>query len=232
MTVAKAPQFKSFEEYLVADHAALPEGRFEYWDGELVEVMMESLFNDGLAKYLMFMLMNIGIPLDLIFIHSCEIAVPGRPRTRFPDLVVLEEAHRTLLAKRSTITQKMPPPRLIVEVASPGDEDSDNYQRDYVQKPRQYAAIQVSEYWIIDPDRAVVKVSTLVDGTYQFRDFSRQALASGPIPLAIPPIASQNHRQIGRNPIKDQGHRRIEFHFCPGRNLSPLGRPELLRINN
>jgi Uma2 family endonuclease len=191
MTVAKAPQFKSFEEYLAADHSTLPEGQFEYWDGELVEVMTESLFNDGVAKYLMFMLMNIGIPLELIFIHSCEIAVPGRPRTRFPDLVVLEEAHRTLLAKRSTITQKMPPPRLVVEVASPGDEDSDNYQRDYVQKPRQYAAIHVPEYWIIDPDRAVVKVGTLVDGTYQFRDFTGKQVIQSPTFLELNLTAAQ-----------------------------------------
>jgi Uma2 family endonuclease len=179
MTVAKLPQFKSLEEYLSAAPSDLPEGRHEYWDGELIEVMTESLLNDGIAKYLMFMLMNIGVPLDLIFTHSCEVAVPGRPRTRFPDLVVLEEIHRSLLAKRATITQKMPPPLLVVEVASPGDEGSDNYQGDYVQKPRQYAAIQVLEYWIIDPDRACIRVGTLADGAYQFQDFTgKQTIVS------------------------------------------------------
>jgi Uma2 family endonuclease len=172
MTVAKSPQFKSLEEYLSADPSDLPEGRYEYWDGELIEVMTESLLNDGIAKYLMFMLMNIGVPLDLIFTHSCEVAVPGRPLTRFPDLVVLEETHRSLLAKRATVTQKMPPPRLLAEVVSPGDEDSENYQRDYVQKPRQYAAIGVPEYWIVDPDRACISVGTRVDGSYRFQTFT------------------------------------------------------------
>jgi Uma2 family endonuclease len=180
MTVAKVRQFKSFEAYLTADPSVLPEGRFEYVDGELVAVMTESLLNDGIAKYLMFMLMNIGIPLDLIFIHSCEVAVPGRPRTRFPDLVLLAAPHRELLAKRATITDKMPPPRLLVEVASPGDEDSENYQRDYVQKPRQYAAIGVPEYWIIDPDRAGVSVGTLVDGVYRYQAFSGNRLVVSP----------------------------------------------------
>ncbi|MGB7416302.1 MAG: Uma2 family endonuclease, partial [Thermosynechococcaceae cyanobacterium] len=172
MTVAKALQFRSFEDYLSVPPPSLPEGHFEYWDGELVEVMTESLLNDSIAKYLMFLLMNMGTPLELICIHSCEVVVPGRPRTRFPDLVVLDEAHLELLKKRSTITDKMPPPRLLVEVASPGDEDSDNYQRDYVQKPQQYAAIGVREYWIIDPDRDVIKVGLLVDGSYQFQDFT------------------------------------------------------------
>jgi Uma2 family endonuclease len=191
MTVAKASQFRNFEEYLTTAVSVLPEGRFEYWDGELVEVMTESLLNDGIAKYLMFMLMNIGIPLDLIFIHSCEVAVPGRPRTRFPDLVLLAEPHRELLAKRATITDKMPPPRLLVEVASPGDEDSDNYQRDYVQKPRQYAAIGVLEYWIIDPDRAWVSVGTLVDGIYQFQDFSGNRVVVSPTCLNLHLTAAQ-----------------------------------------
>jgi hypothetical protein len=37
MTVTQAKQFQSFEEYLKADPAQLPEGRFEYWDGALVQ---------------------------------------------------------------------------------------------------------------------------------------------------------------------------------------------------
>jgi Uma2 family endonuclease len=185
MTVAKAPQFKSFEEYLVAGPDDLPEGRYEYGDGDLIEVMTESLFNDKIAKYLMFVFFDMGIPLDLIFTHSCEVEVTGRPRTRFPDLVLLEEVHRTWLAKRSTVTRKMPPPRLLAEVVSPGDEDSSNYQRDYVQKPQQYAAIGVPEYWIIDPEREVILVGILTDGLYQFQAFrGDRAIVS----LAIPEL--------------------------------------------
>lgn len=87
------------------------------------------------------------------------------------DLTVLDEAHLSLLKRRATITRDMPPPRLLAEVVSPGDEDSDNYQRDYAQKPQQYASIGVPEYWIIDPDRAWVMVGQLVDGTYEYQTF-------------------------------------------------------------
>jgi Uma2 family endonuclease len=52
----------------------------------------------------------------------------------------------------------------LAEVVSPGDEGSENYQRDYVEKPLQYAAIGVPEYWIIDPDRDVILVGRLTDG--------------------------------------------------------------------
>jgi Uma2 family endonuclease len=172
MTIAKSPQFKTFEDYLAADPSDLPEGRFEYWDGELVPVMSESLDNGTIAVRLFLALMAMGISFELIRTHFCEVEVTGQPRTRCPDLVILEEPHLTLLKKRATITRDMPPLSLIAEVVSPGDETSENYQRDYIQKSRQYAEIGVSEYWIIDPDRTVVKVGTLVGGVYRFQTFT------------------------------------------------------------
>jgi Uma2 family endonuclease len=180
MTVAKSPQFKSLEEYLSADPSDLPEGRYEYWDGELIAVMSESLGNLEIADDLFVMLIAAGIPINLVKAGRIEVAVPGAPKTRFPDLVVLDESHGVLLKKRATITDKMPPPRLLAEVVSPGDEDSENYQRDYVQKPRQYAAIGVPEYWIIDPDRAWLRVGTLVDGSYQFQTFTGEQTIVSP----------------------------------------------------
>jgi Uma2 family endonuclease len=183
MTVVKAPQFKSFGEYLAASPSDLPEGRCEYWDGELVLVMAESGVNALLANWLFFALASAGIPIALLRPHSCEVEVPGRPRTRYPDLTVLDEAHVPLIAKNERVTRDMVPPRLLVEVVSPGDEDSANYKRDYVDKVQQYAAIGVPEYWIIDPDRAWVKVGTLTHGTYKFRSFKgKQAIVSPTFP--------------------------------------------------
>jgi Uma2 family endonuclease len=37
------------------------------------------------------------------------------------------------------------------------------YKRDYEDKSKQYGAIGVPEYWIIDPDRTCIRVGTLVD---------------------------------------------------------------------
>jgi Uma2 family endonuclease len=183
MTVAKSPQFRSFEAYLSADPADLPEGRYEYWDGELVPVMSESFDNGTIAVGLLLALVAIGVPFELIKTHFCEVEVPGRPRSRFPDFVVVDESHVSLLKRRATITQKMAPPRLLAEVVSPGDEGSENYRRDYVEKPLQYAAIGVPEYWIIDPDRACIRVGTLVDGSYQFQDFTgKQTIVSPTFP--------------------------------------------------
>jgi Uma2 family endonuclease len=196
MTIArspqiKSPQFSSFAEYLAADPADLPEGRYEYCDGDLVPVMAESGFNDLLANYLFVLMMNAGIPLQLLRPHSCEVEVVGKPRTRLPDLTVLDQAHLALLDRRNTITRDMPPPRLLMEVVSPGDENSANYKRDYQEKAEQYAGIGVLEYWLIDPTRNVILVGTLVDGCYRFRSFrDDEKIISPTFPQFNPTAAS------------------------------------------
>ena len=165
------PRFTSFEAYLTADPSELPKGNFEYWDGELVPVMSESIGNINIATYLFALLIQAGFPPQLLCPGQIELVVPGKPKTRFPDLTVLEEVHLTLLNRRGTITREMPPPRVVVEVVSSGDDESENYKRDYEVKPKQYAAIEVPEYWIIDPDREWIKVGILNNGNYQFETF-------------------------------------------------------------
>ena len=178
MTFTKA-RFASFEEYLTADVSDLPEERCEYWDGELVPVMTESPENDDIANYIFFLLLQMGVYRKLIRPHSCEIEVIGKPKTRFPDLTVLDNVHLLLMAKSNRVTRKMPPPRLVVEVVSPGDESKPNYKRDYQDKRDQYAAIGIPEYWLVDPEREWVMVGTLVSSAYEFVTFrSNDAIVS------------------------------------------------------
>ena len=94
MTLTKT-RFASFEEYLLADPSDLPEGRCEYWDGELVPVMSESLLNEAIANYLAFVLFQMGIDSDLISPGKVSIVVSGRPKTRFPDLTLLDDSPGT-----------------------------------------------------------------------------------------------------------------------------------------
>ena len=170
MTFIKT-NFSSFEEYLTEEEAHLPEGRCEYWDGKLVPVPTESLGHDSIANYLLFLLFQAGIDYSLVSPGKVEVEVIGRPRTRFPDLPVLNDVHLVLLSRRATVTCEMPPPRIVVEVVSLCDENSDEYLRDYQIKRDQYAAIGIPEYWLIDSDRAWVMVGTLSNGQYQFTTF-------------------------------------------------------------
>ena len=179
MTYTKQ-RFASFEEYLTADASDLPEGRCEYWDGELVELMTESIKNNAIALLIQFALVAIGVPFRLIRPGGAEVEVIGKPKNRFPDLTVLSEIHLSIIEARLTITLEMPPPRLLVEVVSPGNESKDNYKRDYLAKRDQYAAIGVPEYWLVDPAREWVIVGTLTNGSYLFQTFIGEAAIVSP----------------------------------------------------
>jgi Uma2 family endonuclease len=168
MTQAKV-KLASFEEYLAYSNETPLEGRFELVRGELVELPPESEPNNWLANYLQFLLVAANVaPLRLIKIHALELQVPvlqpNDAANRYPDLVVLCPEHLELTQRRLTITRDMPPPRLVVEIVSPGKTNRD---RDYVSKRAQYAALRVPEYWLVDPAAQTVMVLSLAGETYQ-----------------------------------------------------------------
>lgn len=130
--------------------------------------LTESPENDDIANFLFLLLVQMGVYRKLVCPGRTEVEVMGRPKTRFPDLTVLDDVHLLLMGKSNRVTRDMPPPRLVVEVVSPGDESKPNYKRDYIDKRDQYAAIGIPEYWLVDPEREWVMVGTLVSGVYQF----------------------------------------------------------------
>jgi Uma2 family endonuclease len=162
-------RFASFEDYLAYSDTTALEGRYELINGELIEVPPESEFNTWIADNLQFLLAIAQIvPRRLIKTHSCEVQVPvlrsGDPANRYPDLVVLRPEHLELTQRRLTITLDMPPPRLIVEVLSPG---KTNRERDLIHKRAQYAATGVPEYWLVDPLTQTVNVLSLAEHAYE-----------------------------------------------------------------
>jgi Uma2 family endonuclease len=164
MTQVK-PRFATFADYL--SYSDDREGRFQLIDGELLELPPESERNDWIALILRDWLIQV-ISRRLVRLGKCEIQVPilqsGDAQNRFPDLVVLREEHLQLTHKRLTLTLEMPPPRLVIEVVSPGKTNRD---RDYVNKRAQYAAIGIEEYWMVDPNAQTILVLTLEDQAYR-----------------------------------------------------------------
>lgn len=160
----------TFEEYANLDsedwvRLGLPENRCEYvGNGELNELPSESELNDWIAQELFWLLaMAKIVSRRLIRPHSCEIEVTGKPKTRFPDLVILREEHITLTQKRLLIRLDMPPPRLIAEVVSPREVSR---KRDYEEKREQYQVRGIPEYWLIDPENQRITVLKLAEGKY------------------------------------------------------------------
>lgn len=142
----------TLEEYLNYDDGT--ETRYELVDGVLVEMGAKSKLNVQIAMFLAFQLGMVGVPHYLLT-NKAEIVVSSRRLTTcYPDLVVLTEELEALLddSYRYIIKSDMPAPALVVEVVSPGDEESDNYRRDYIEKRQEYAARGIPEYWIVDPN--------------------------------------------------------------------------------
>lgn len=165
MTTTSIPsRFLTFAEYLDYDDGT--ETRYELEDGVLVEMPPESPKNCDVAMRILVELLK-HFPYYLIRYKDIELAVLGRRATcRLPDLLVhTEESAAALIgASRSLITLDMPPPALVVEVVSPG---SSNRSRDFRHKRTEYAAREIMEYWIVDPENQQVTVCKWIDGQYE-----------------------------------------------------------------
>lgn len=168
--MTQATRKLTFEEYLAYDDGT--DTRYELVDGVLVAMPTESEINVLISNFLLATL----LPLVSYFRlrQKTEVKVSSRTVTsRCPDLMVLTEAGVIALkgAKQSVVQPEMPTPQLVVEVVSPGEPGDDNYDRDYIEKPKEYAQREIPEYWIVDPIRAVVSVLTLQGKRYQATEF-------------------------------------------------------------
>lgn len=170
MTQAK-PRFRTIEEFLAYDDGT--NTRYELVDGVLVEMGAESTINTLIAGFLFAAFLQSGIPAYRIGFKQWLAVSSSTATARDPDLLVHSEGSFTAIegASQALLAANAPPPLLVIEVVSPGDENSDNYKRDYIEKPREYAARAIPEFWRLDPERAVVTVLTLKNKAYQVREF-------------------------------------------------------------
>lgn len=173
-----AATFMSLEDFLA--YTDDTDTLYELESGELREMPPESDLNQRIASFLFAYFLRQGIPHEYLRTKA-EVAVSGsRVTVRLPDLMVLSEELAAALtgATRTTVTLDMPPPRLVVEVVSPGKKNAD---RDYRYKRSQYESRGIAEYWIVDPIVQRVTVLTLVDGLYEFATFEGDTVISSPL---------------------------------------------------
>ena len=170
MTLTTARRM-TLEEFLSYDDGT--DRRYELVDGVLVEMGAESTTNTIIAGFLFGFFLQMGLPSYRIGFKQ-KIEVASRYVTaRDPDLIVHTEDSFQAIDERKEACLKYgdPNPLIIVEVVSPGDETKDNYQRDYVQKPEEYADRGIGEFWRIDPERKWIQIGVLMAGQYQFTVF-------------------------------------------------------------
>jgi Uma2 family endonuclease len=170
MTQAK-PRFETLEAFLNYDRGS--DRRYELVNGELSELPNEDPHNLLIARFLLVYFVGMGVPIEHVG-DKQQIAVESSEATvREPDLTIHSEASAAAIyaQKQPLLKLEMPAPLAVVEVVSPGNPGSENYDRDYVDKPKEYAARGISEYWIVDIHRSVVIVLSLKGDRYQSREF-------------------------------------------------------------
>ncbi|MBE9030565.1 Uma2 family endonuclease [filamentous cyanobacterium LEGE 11480] len=179
MTVA-TQQRLTLSEYLTYDDGT--NTRYELVDGVLVEMGNEAKINTLIAVFLIQVLIQLGLEAYRIGIKQKIQVASLHASARDPDLIIHSSESAAVGDDASEFCLKLhhPNPMIVIEIASPGGESTDNYQRDYVQKPQEYATRSIPEYWIIDPERAVVKVGTLTNGSYQFQNFTGNSQINSP----------------------------------------------------
>lgn len=179
MTIATHPKM-TLQEYLTYDDGT--DNRYELIDGVLVEMGAESTINTRIAIFLLLYLAQLGIPADRLGIKQ-KIAVSSTKVTaREPDLIIHSEGSARALddAPQALIQAEYPAPLVAIEIVSPGKPGEENYDRDYIEKRKEYAERGIPEYWIIDPSRQVVLVLTLQEKSYQEHHFTGEMAISSP----------------------------------------------------
>ncbi|MEH2015159.1 Uma2 family endonuclease [Nostoc sp.] len=149
----------TFEEYLTYDHG----NDFHY---ELVDGKLELMNPPTIQHFLIVDFLDTALKAEIKRCNSTWLCFresgvrTGRNKSRLTDLsvVTLEQARELLNA--SAVFES--PPLLIVEVVSP-----ESVKRDYRYKRSEYAALEVPEYWIVDPLEAKISVLLLEDGFYE-----------------------------------------------------------------
>ena len=175
MTQTTTERLCSFEEYLTCDDGT--DSRYELVDGKL-ERMNPPTFRHLLISD--FIQDNFKAQINRLSLHwLCfrEAGVrTGWRKSRLPDVYVVTAEQVMEFLDESTVCQSAP--MLVVEVVSP-----DSVKRDYRYKRSEYAALEIPEYWIVDPIESKITILLLEDGLYEEKEFSgSQQIVSATFP--------------------------------------------------
>ncbi|MEM8675956.1 MAG: Uma2 family endonuclease [Cyanobacteria bacterium P01_G01_bin.67] len=153
----------SFEDYLKYD--AEPDHRYELVDGKL-ELMNPPTFRHILICDFLRDTFKAEIKrLQLPWLAIREGGIrTGWRKSRIADVYVVDKAQIIDSLDESRVIAE--PPLLVVEVVSP-----ESIKRDYRYKRSEYAALEINEYWIVDPIKQQVTILTLDEGLYEEQTF-------------------------------------------------------------
>lgn len=149
----------SFEDYVAYDDGTA--SRYELVDGALVEMTPPVLEHFLIVKFLEQALDAEIQRIRQTWLCFREAGVrTGVRKSRLTDVCVVTLEQARELQGTSVIFST--PPLLVVEVVS-----QESITRDYRYKRTEYAALEVPEYWIVDPLQDKVTVLLFREGMYE-----------------------------------------------------------------
>jgi len=178
MTQATTEHLFSFEEYLAYDDAT--DNRYELVDGKL-ELMNPPTFRHLLISDFIQDNFKAEINrLSLPWLCFREAGVrTGWRKSRLPDVYVVTTEQVKEFLDESAVCQTAP--ILVVEVVS-----LDSVKRDYRYKRSEYAALEIPEYWIVDPIESKITILLLSEGLYEEQEFTgNQQIVSATFPEIV-----------------------------------------------
>jgi Uma2 family endonuclease len=170
--MTKVPVKLTFEEYLNYDDET--DNSYELVDGILVSMNPASPEHVAIIRFIFLQLYFEILRLKLDWeIFNGDVGIrTASGRSRLPDVCIMTGSDwRQLRKSKSSAVLEDQPLVLAVEVVSPGEEA---YNRDYQDKPKEYARKRIPEYWIVDPIAQKISVMLLVGDSYQTNIYTGQ----------------------------------------------------------
>ncbi len=159
MTAQTVEQLLSFEEYLNYNDGT--DNRYELVLGKLEIMNPPTVRHFLIAKFLEQAFDREIKNKNFNWLCFREAGIrTGWQKSRLPDLFIIDKNSAMELLDNSAIFQTTP--FLIVEIVSP-----ESATRDYRYKRSEYAALEVPEYWIIDPKKNKITILILNEGLYE-----------------------------------------------------------------
>lgn len=177
--VTQTPRL-TFEAYLAYHDGT--DTRYELVDGELFPMSLGTGQHTAIIRFLSKQLEQQPETISLSWAVIPGMIGVRSPRgtrwdtVRIPDITVLPETQLRDLADRECVIDLHElPPQLVIEVVSESTQSTD-YRAKWVE----YATLDISEYWIVDPLEHLVTICVLDAGRYQDTGFRQDAVLRSP----------------------------------------------------
>jgi Uma2 family endonuclease len=145
----------TFKEYLF--YQGKPDVLYELFRGHLIPMATPTILHIRICQFLVYQFQRYFAAQNLSLVAATTVGVrTEEDSSRIPDVVVCSQDLWEQAGNRSGagVLDFNEVPQLVVEVVS------ENWREDYIRKRAEYALIDISEYWIVDPKKQRIWVLT------------------------------------------------------------------------